>query len=232
MANFLAIKWRKIKYKYMATKLKIAKRDEDDDKIEQKIYNNLNVNNFEYILKSIQESKQKDRIKKCNTLDRYISFLLRKNKLNKENYKYKRNILQVHLLAIGCELVKIIGDGNCLFRSISYNLFGKQIYHMYIRQACVEYMINYKDEYSIYFEEGDFSKYIKNMLNDGYWGDELCIKAIADTFDCVVYIITSNPDKWLLKYEPKYKTNHQPKKCVFLAYSCPIHYDSLKLIKL
>lgn len=215
----------------MTTKLKIAKRNENDDKIEQKINNNLNINNFEYILNSIQESKQRNIIKKYSTLDRYISFLL-KNKLNKENYKYKRNILQVHLLAIGCELVKIIGDGNCLFRSISYNLFGKQIYHMYIRQACVDYMLKYKNEYSIYFEEGKFTKYIKNMLNDGYWGDELCIKAIADTFDCVVYIITSNPDKWLLKYEPKCKNNYQPKKCVFLAYSSPIHYDSLKLIKM
>ncbi|CRG96778.1 OTU-like cysteine protease, putative [Plasmodium gallinaceum] len=216
-----------LKYKYMKTRLKMLPNSENDDKIARKLNKNLNMRSLIYVLKAVIIIKQKRRLKRYTSLDRHIPFL-RKNSLNKTHIN-GRKILENRLLAIGCELIQVSGDGNCLFRSISCNLFEKQKYHMYVRKRCVEYMLNFKDEYSIYFEDNAFYEYIKNMSKNGYWGDELCIKATADAFNCIVYIITSTSENWCLKYESKYKNNL--KKYVFLAYSSPTHYDYFRLIK-
>ncbi|CRG99442.1 OTU-like cysteine protease, putative [Plasmodium relictum] len=221
------IKLLDLKYEYMKKRLKVIPNCENDEKIASKLNKNLNMKSLMYVLKVVIIIKQR-RLKRCTSLDRHISFLKR-NSINKE-YINGRKILENRLLTIGCEIIQVPGDGNCLFRSISFNLFEKQKYHMYVRRRCAEHMLNFKDEYSIYFEDNNFYEYIKNMSKNGYWGDELCIKAAADAFDCIVYIITSTSENWYLKYESKYKNNNL-KKYVFLAYSSPVHYDYFKLIK-
>ncbi|CAD51913.1 hypothetical protein PFAG_02479 [Plasmodium falciparum Santa Lucia] len=216
------------KYNYMKTRLKVLENNEKDEEIERKLQNNLNIKSLGYVLKAIEILKRKEKMKRYSTFDRHLSYF-KKNNINKPQYNEKK-ILEHRLWAIGCELIEVIGDGNCLFRSISRNLFHKQKYHMYVRKKCVEYMINYKEEYSIYFENNEFQQYIKNMSKNGYWGDELCIKATADAFDCIIYIITSTLENWHLKYESK-NNNGMYKKCVFLAYSSPTHYDCFKLMQ-
>ncbi|KJP87486.1 hypothetical protein AK88_02918 [Plasmodium fragile] len=224
-------KLRDLRYRYMASRLRISESLERDEQMEKKLSMNMKIKSLEYVLTDMQKFKGTEEMKRYSTFDRRISFLKRNSKINKTNYKSGLTILEKRLLAVDCELIKVVGDGNCLFRSISYNLFNDQKYHMYVRKRCVEHMLNCKDEFSIYFEEGTFYEYTEKMSRDGYWGDELCIKATADAFDCVVYIITSTEDNWHLKYEPKHRTEGEYKKCVFLAYTSPVHYDSFRLTR-
>ncbi|EUD68054.1 hypothetical protein C922_01666 [Plasmodium inui San Antonio 1] len=221
-------KLRDLRYRHMTSRLRVSDTLERDEQMERKLTTTMNIKNLTQLLTDMQKIKRTEEMKRYSTFDRRISFLKRNSIINKTNYKCGRTILERRLMAVDCELIKIPGDGNCLFRSISCNLFNEQKYHMYVRRRCVEHMLNCKEEFSIYFEEGSFYDYTEKMSQNGYWGDELCIKATADAFDCVVYIITSTADNWHLKYESKHRTEGEYKKCVFLAYTSPVHYDSFR----
>lgn len=40
----------------------------------------------------------------------------------------------------GLQVVPVEGDGNCLFRSISHQVYGDQKYHALVRARCMDYM--------------------------------------------------------------------------------------------
>ncbi|GAW80294.1 OTU-like cysteine protease [Plasmodium gonderi] len=225
------VKLSDLKYEYMKSRLNVLDSYEKDEILEKKLRKHLNIKSLAQTLSDVEKLKQREQMRRYSTFDRRISFLKRSSIIDKTNFKCGKKVLETRLASIDCELINVTGDGNCLFRSISWNLFDKQKYHMYVRKRCVEHMLNCKQEFSIYFENNDFYDYLKKMSKDGYWGDELSIKATADAFDCIVYIITSTAENWHLKYEPKYKINNEHKKCIFLAYTSPTHYDSFKPIR-
>ena len=78
----------------------------------------------------------------------------------------------------------IQGDGNCLFRCISWSLCGTQDHHNKIRQKVCDY-IEQPTFTTPFLEAGDGSKYIKdsNMrmgdVSKGIWGTDIEITAIA-----------------------------------------------------
>jgi len=79
-------------------------------------------------------------------------------------------------------LLKIQGDGNCLFRSISHQIYGNDSHHELVRGACIEYM---RLEYA-YFESFvacDFDSYLEEKARLGVWGDEPEIQALCELYD-------------------------------------------------
>jgi hypothetical protein len=44
------------------------------------------------------------------------------------------------ILEYPSKLYNIVGDGNCLFRALSYAITGRQVYHKQIRQKIVQHM--------------------------------------------------------------------------------------------
>lgn len=40
----------------------------------------------------------------------------------------------------GLLIVPVSGDGNCLFRSVSHQIYGTEEHHAIIRQKCLDYM--------------------------------------------------------------------------------------------
>eukprot|EP00921_Rhytidocystis_pertsovi_P016812 GHVQ01026466.1.p1 GENE.GHVQ01026466.1~~GHVQ01026466.1.p1 ORF type:complete len:460 (+),score=125.68 GHVQ01026466.1:313-1692(+) len=104
---------------------------------------------------------------------------------------------------LGCHMIVMAGDGNCQFRSAAYNLYGSEEMHMSVRMRTVGHMRKESEFYSIFFCEGrEYRAYLRDMERDGTWGDELCVRAMADSYGCVVHIVTSNEEHWYLKYEP------------------------------
>ena len=86
---------------------------------------------------------------------------------------------KLHLKQIGLELKEIKGDGNCLFRAISDQLFGNEDHHMDLRQKAVEFIKNNQDEARHYIEENkSFEDHVESMSKDGTWGGELEIYAL------------------------------------------------------
>ena len=80
------------------------------------------------------------------------------------------------------------GDGNCLFRTVSHQIYGTQEHHGLIRRACVDYMENEAAYFSNFVALSvggflTFADYLNNMRSDGEWGDEPEIQAMCEMYD-------------------------------------------------
>ena len=91
--------------------------------------------------------------------------------------------------------VPIIGDGNCLFRAISYLITGSQQQHMSIRQASVCHLREIEDLpfrtgtllRSVY--EGGIDDYIASSEIDcaGAWGSDVEMLTLAHLLNTPIY---------------------------------------------
>ena len=84
-------------------------------------------------------------------------------------------------------------DGNCLFRSISHQVYGTESHHLMVRRKCVEYMSHNVDHFSPSCEalrgsSGSFASYLQTMAKDARdvgeqaWGDYPEIGACAEIY--------------------------------------------------
>ena len=84
---------------------------------------------------------------------------------------------------------RVIGDGNCLFYSLSYATFGCDGYYGEIRNAICDYMENndIEDLYDLNKEE-----YIKNMRKNGTYGGttEVQVYSIISKLKIVCFVRT------------------------------------------
>lgn len=83
----------------------------------------------------------------------------------------------------GFKIVEVSPDGNCLFRSISFLMYGDQKYHLQIRKACCDYLERESKRFEFLAEEGQFADYVNNMRNPAVWGDEPELRAIEELYD-------------------------------------------------
>ena len=81
-------------------------------------------------------------------------------------------------------------DGNCLFRSLSdqlFNDYGNQ--HDTVRAEVCDFLEEHEDEFAVFLildddeddeeDAADFESYIKGMREDGEWGGNLELVAAA-----------------------------------------------------
>lgn len=118
----------------------------------------------------------------------------------------------------------IEGDGNCLFRSVSHQLYGCSSFHVLVRQKALEYM-SIEREYFFQFIEGGLSKfeeYLEHQRCDGAWGDDIEIQAMSEIYDrpFELYAYAARP----------MKTFHESSGCgapLRLSYHGQCHYNSI-----
>ena len=70
-------------------------------------------------------------------------------------------------------------DGNCQFRALSYQLYGTQEHHAFVRARCCDEMQRASDDYAVFFEPGtgDFEAFVRRMRRERTWGDELTLRS-------------------------------------------------------
>mmetsp|Transcript_21777 Transcript_21777/g.67023 ORF Transcript_21777/g.67023 Transcript_21777/m.67023 type:complete len:271 (+) Transcript_21777:582-1394(+) len=150
----------------------------------------------------------------------------------------QRPTLTGRLGGLGLASHEMKGDGNCQFRSFSFNLFGAQSHYAVVRSAAVAHLRTHADFFSVFFDgEREWKRYLEGMAKNKTWGDELTLRAVVEAYGCVAHVITSEPANWYLVYEPEGEvsspplpagTDPPPKgKDVFLSYVSPIHYNSV-----
>jgi len=134
--------------------------------------------------------------------------------------------IKARLREMGLASVYVGDDGNCQFRSLSQQLFGDEKFHAYVRKRAVQRMREERTFFrAIFSDDAEFEEYLRVMSEDKTWGDELTLRAVADSYGCTVHVVTSNEANWYLQYVP----NCDPKKHLFLNYISPVHYDALTL---
>lgn len=55
---------------------------------------------------------------------------------------------------------EIGGDGNCMFRAVSDQLYGTEIYHRELRMFAIQYIILERKFYQDFVVGGDIEKYV------------------------------------------------------------------------
>lgn len=154
------------------------------------------------------------------------------------------------LETFGLTLDRQIGDGNCQFRAISSALYGTPNRHPQIRRRAVQYIASAEGRrrFEPYLGKQGISEYLDQMAREGTWGDELvrfetlCIlsghsltstschqtlRAVAERYQVVVSVITSSRTNFYIKYCPDTCRKKGRGGEVFLAYTCPCHYDRI-----
>lgn len=149
-----------------------------------------------------------------------------------------------------CEVIKVAGDGNCLFASIAHQIFNfdaqstiHQAMTMTLREMVVSYieanrndptfnmLINNRmiEEFPEWLElSNDLStrRFLDMLAQDGFWGGEETCMAIAQMFDCAINI---HHEKGHV--ETIHQENDAPIRTINIVYSGPTnswnHYDSL-----
>eukprot|EP00536_Pseudo-nitzschia_multiseries_P002264 jgi/Psemu1/294765/fgenesh1_pm.30_\ len=139
--------------------------------------------------KSRSRSKSKSKSKSKNN---------HKNNHKSNNYHDTKDCKRLRntLDADGLEIVEMCADGNCLFRSLSDQLYGDYgKMHDEVRSAVCGFMEANKGDFQVFlvFEDEDdedqneedardFEDYIENMREQGQWGGNLEVVAAARCF--------------------------------------------------
>ena len=122
------------------------------------------------------------------------------------------------------EIQKVSGDGNCLFRAVSDQVYGTDIHYDIIRQKCMDYL-QVQKRFFEHFIEGDFDEYIKIKRKDGTWGDDIELEALSEIYDRPIEIY-SGSEKPLKCFHEKNSHVDEKKVPIRLSYHGHNHYNS------
>lgn len=160
-----------------------------------------NVNNKKEESKETPKPKKKSDIAKMEELF--------KKKLR--NYDYVLHVVS--------------GDGNCLFRSISDQVYGTDKHNLIIREKCMDYIEKNSLYYSQFIEGGEknMKAYITRKRKSGVWGDNLEIQALSEIYKRHIEIYV-NVDKPINSPNSNLYANRFPIK---ISYHGERHYNSM-----
>lgn len=133
------------------------------------------------------------------------------------------------LSTIGLRWKDIVGDGNCLFRSVADCLHGDEGLHADARTKCCSELAGSRDEYAPFVldEEdaggGDFDKYLHAMREDGAWGGNIEIQAVSKAYRINICVHQVDQPPWLVINWPSTIA-----KTIHLAYQGGEHYDAVR----
>lgn len=92
---------------------------------------------------------------------------------------------------IGLMILDVDGDGNCLFRSLSDQLYGTEDHHDQLRQEVCKYMEAHSDHFENFFtdESGEtFEDHLEEMKELGTFGDNFELVAFANLYNVDIHI--------------------------------------------
>ena len=141
-----------------------------------------------------------------------------------------RALLTKRLLAIKARELEMKDDGNCQFRALAFEIYGDEELHSWVRKIVVEYLKLHAETYSAFVGDNkEWKAYLRLMSKTRTWGDELTLRAAVEAYQVQLYVVSSEKENWLIKYEPDDK---QFGRICFITYVSPIHYNVCMLLGL
>ena len=155
--------------------------------------------------------------------------------LNKDQEeKIKDNIEKLDFF-----IKKMEGDGNCMFRAVSDQIYGNEDYHNIIREKCMKYLLIERKFFSQFVEGGDkeFDNYINMKSKLGVWGDDVELQAISEIYNRPIEIYCGsdkplktfheNFNEFNLKKENDNKNDTIKISPIRISYHGKEHYNSI-----
>lgn len=142
-------------------------------------------------------------------------------------FQHYRNALE----AQGLRIYSIEGDGNCLFRSVSHQVYGDDRHHAVVRTTCMDYMEGEKEYFEPYVvgDMAAFLRYLNHKRRPGVWGDDPELQAMCELYDrpaeVYAYDVTDGYRKLRTFHESSGVSRNRPP--IRLSYYGGGHYDSL-----
>ena len=141
---------------------------------------NINsINHINYTQKKEESKNNQPSQKKKSDIDKLEEKF--KQKLHKYNY-----ILHI-----------VPSDGNCLFSSISDQVYGTEKHNLIIREKCMDFIEANSVYYSQFIEGGEtqMPAYIERKRKNGVWADNLEIQALSEIYKrpIEIYIDVGKP---------------------------------------
>ena len=88
----------------------------------------------------------------------------------------------------------MFGDGNCLFRSFSYAIYGSQDMHFDLRNKLVGVLRSNRHKFDhLIMQHTSMEQHIKQMSKLGTWGTQVEIFAMATLYNIPVYVASQHP---------------------------------------
>jgi hypothetical protein len=124
-----------------------------------------------------------------------------------ERYQLLRSF-NAGLESLGYRVNSIVGKGDCLFGAVADQVYGNEHLHAHVRAFCVEYLRAVHESDDRDFASGSLKSYIKgfipdpeaveryltNMSRPGVWGDDLCLRALADIYQRKIVVLMAGLD--------------------------------------
>ncbi|XP_051120091.1 OVARIAN TUMOR DOMAIN-containing deubiquitinating enzyme 9-like isoform X2 [Andrographis paniculata] len=110
--------------------------------------------------------------------------------------------------------LKILGDGNCQFRSLSDQIYRTSEHHKFVREQVVNQLKSQPELYNNYVPMA-YADYLKKMSKSGEWGDHVTLQAAADSFGVKIFIITSFKDTCYIEILPQIQKSNRI-KCSYI----------------
>ncbi|CAM9660983.1 unnamed protein product, partial [Scytosiphon promiscuus] len=148
-------------------------------------------------------------------------------------YEHYARALRSH----GLRVVPVEGDGNCLFRSVSHQIYGNDSHHRLVRARCMDYMESEAHFFEPYVE-GDmaaFLRYLEVKRQNAVWGDDPEVQALCEIYDRPAEIWAYDPQhgaKTLRSFhEAAGSASGSLRTPMRLSYYGGGHYDSVAPIE-
>lgn len=136
----------------------------------------------------------------------------------------------------GLEIVEQEGDGNCLFRAISLQVYGDSAMHGEVRERCLDYMERNPEHFAPFITLDEevpgqsptsdaFAKYIARKRHLGVHGNNPEIQAASELYNRPVEVFTPEQGATPLNiFQSAYKTTDVP---IRLSYHDGNHYNAV-----
>lgn len=198
------------------------------------------LGNFYSDARPLTASQRKKLKKKQQTVEMDEQLAAERAKTPNLNAEEDGEIRQ-QLAAIGKIIVKVVGDGNCMFRAVEHQLVQERYRgaavpeydHVQLRKITAEYIRTHRKDFEGFvcsmvdsLEGGVdiFEEYCRKVARNGEWGGELELKAMSELLNCkiTVYKRDSQP----VAYGPENYIGSLHIVFHQYAYSLGGHYNS------
>ncbi|CAA0814446.1 Cysteine proteinases superfamily protein [Striga hermonthica] len=119
--------------------------------------------------------------------------------------------------------LKILGDGNCQFRSLSDQIYRTPEHHKFVREQVVSQLKSQPELYDNYVPMA-YSDYLKKISKSGEWGDHVTLQAASDCYGIKIFVITSFKDTCYIEILPQTEKSN---RIIFLSFWAEVHYNSI-----
>ena len=128
-------------------------------------------------------------IQRLETSYKYSLFLCGDKELNPGPVmNTSMSVLTARLARLGLMPINITGDGNCFFRSVSYQLYHTEDRHAQIRALAIQHLINCPEYFMESNTQQSWAQYLQDMSMPGTWADHIIIQAVANANGLRIHI--------------------------------------------